>query len=189
MTLPIGATLVPVLFASDATHLTNFSSNGKVWPLYMSIGNIKSSIRNQPTSHAWVPVALLPNAPKRVKRILSWSEDKQKQEGIQVIYDLLTFVLRPLSNTTRDGHNVKCCDEVIRRCYFRVASWLVDHMENSTIHGIYSTRCPICKSPQAKLGDLQRHPIRDAKQYMAWIGQSDTIRLHSARVKFVKNAL
>ncbi|KAF8416585.1 hypothetical protein EV426DRAFT_509221, partial [Tirmania nivea] len=50
--LPIGATLVPVLFASDATHLTNFSGDSKVWPLYMSIGNIKSSIRNQPTSHA-----------------------------------------------------------------------------------------------------------------------------------------
>ncbi|KAF8415072.1 hypothetical protein EV426DRAFT_541794 [Tirmania nivea] len=138
MTLPIGAMLVPVLFASDTTHLTNFSGDGKVWPLYMSIGNIKSSIRNQPTSHTWVLVALLPNALKCVKRIPGWSEDKQEQEGIQVIHDLLTFVLRPLSNTARDGHNVKCCDEVIRRCYFQVAGWLADHMENSTIHGIYS---------------------------------------------------
>jgi len=46
MTLPVGATLVPVLFASDAIHLTNLSGDGKVWTLYMSIGKIKSGIRN-----------------------------------------------------------------------------------------------------------------------------------------------
>jgi len=61
--------LVPILFAFDAAHLANFSGNGKVWPLYMTIGNIKSSIRNKPTSHAWVPVAILLNAPKRIKKV------------------------------------------------------------------------------------------------------------------------
>jgi len=76
MTLPVGSTLVPVLFASDATHRTNFSGDGKVWPLYMSIGNIRSSIHNKPTSHAWVLVAILPNSPKHVKKVPGWSEEK-----------------------------------------------------------------------------------------------------------------
>ena len=52
MTLPVGSTLVLVLFASDATHLMNFSGDGTVWPLYMSIANFRSSIRNKPRSHA-----------------------------------------------------------------------------------------------------------------------------------------
>jgi len=64
MTIPIGSMLVPVLFASNATHLTNFSGNGKVWPLYMIIGNIKSGNGNRPTSYAWILVALLPNSLK-----------------------------------------------------------------------------------------------------------------------------
>ncbi|KAF8423933.1 hypothetical protein BGX38DRAFT_1107592, partial [Terfezia claveryi] len=52
MTLPVGPMLVSILFASDATHLTNFSGDGKGWPIYMSIGNIKSSFRNKPISYA-----------------------------------------------------------------------------------------------------------------------------------------
>jgi len=88
MTLPIGSMLVPVLFVSDATHLTNFSGDGKVWPLYMTIGNIKSSIRNKPTSHAWVPVAILPNTPKRIKKVPVWSEEKQEHAALQVLHDL-----------------------------------------------------------------------------------------------------
>jgi len=95
MNLPVGSTLVPVLFASDSTHLTNFSGDGKVWPLYMSIGNIKSGIRSRPTSHAWIPVALLPNSSKQVKKITGWSEEKQEQEAIEVLHELLTFILHP----------------------------------------------------------------------------------------------
>ena len=122
MELPIGSTLVPVLFASDATHLTNFSGNGKVWPLYMSIGNIKSSTRNKSSIQAWVPVALLPVGPKRVKKVPGWPEKKQEQESIHVLHSLLEVILRPLSNEVQDRIQVKCEDEVIRNCYFRVAA-------------------------------------------------------------------
>jgi len=38
--LPAGATIVPVIFASDKTHLTNFSGDQHAWPLYRTIGNI-----------------------------------------------------------------------------------------------------------------------------------------------------
>ncbi|KAF8415612.1 hypothetical protein BGX38DRAFT_1071393, partial [Terfezia claveryi] len=88
----------------------------KVWLIYMSIGNIKSRFWNKPTSYAWIPVALLPHSPK--------------------------FILRPLSDAARDGQKIKCTYEVIRKCYFRVAGWLANHMENATIHRIYATRCP-----------------------------------------------
>ncbi|KAF8415030.1 hypothetical protein EV426DRAFT_579132 [Tirmania nivea] len=163
MTLPVGATLVPVLFASDATHLINFSGDGKVWPIYMSIGNIKSRVRNKPTSHVWIPVALLPHSPK--------------------------FILRPLSDAAQDGLKVKCADEVIRKCHFRVASWLADHMENATIHGIYATRCPICECPQEQLGQFQEHPVHNAEKYRQWVNKSDAISLHDNGVKSVNNAL
>ena len=38
--LPAGATIVPVICASDKTHLTNFSGDQHAWPLYLTIGNI-----------------------------------------------------------------------------------------------------------------------------------------------------
>jgi len=147
MTLLVGGILVPGLFTSDATYLTNFSADHKAWPLYMSIGNIKSSVRNRPTFHAWVPVALLPSSPKRIRKVLSWSEEKQEQEAMQVPHDLLRFLLRPLSSVAQDGLKIKCADEVTRECYFQVAGWLADYLENSMLHGIYTTRCLICESP------------------------------------------
>jgi len=189
ITLSVGSTLVPVLFVSDATHLTNFSSDSKVWPLYMSIGNIRSGIYNKPTSHAWVLVVILPNAPKHIKKVLGWSEEKQVYEAMQVLHNSLKFVPRPLSNSALDGHNIKYGDEVVRRCYFRVAGWLADHMENSVIHGIYTTRCTICKSPQDRLGDLHKYPLRDAQQYREWIDKSDIESLHIRGVKCITNAL
>ncbi|KAF8415902.1 hypothetical protein BGX38DRAFT_1281117 [Terfezia claveryi] len=48
-TLLIGISLVPVLLTSDQTCLTNFSGDKKLWLLFMTIGNIHSEIRNQPT--------------------------------------------------------------------------------------------------------------------------------------------
>ncbi|KAF8420920.1 hypothetical protein BGX38DRAFT_1108490 [Terfezia claveryi] len=48
-TLPIGSSLVLVLLMSNQTCLTNFSGDKKLWPLFMSIGNIHSEIYNQPS--------------------------------------------------------------------------------------------------------------------------------------------
>jgi hypothetical protein len=38
--LPAGATIVPVICASNKTHLTNFSGDQHTWPLYLPVGNI-----------------------------------------------------------------------------------------------------------------------------------------------------
>ena len=120
MTLSVSSTLVPVLFTSDATHLTNFSGDGKVWPVYMSIGNIKASTRNKPSNKAWIPVALLPIGPKRNKKIPGWSEEKQEHESMNVLHSLLEYILQPLSGIVLDRIKIKCPDEVTRDYYFRV---------------------------------------------------------------------
>ncbi|KAF8434267.1 hypothetical protein BGX38DRAFT_1101251, partial [Terfezia claveryi] len=45
--LLVGLSLVPVLFTSDQTCLTNFSRDKKLWPLCISIGNVWSEIHNK----------------------------------------------------------------------------------------------------------------------------------------------
>jgi len=46
--LPARATIVPVIYASNKTHLTNFSGNQLAWPLYLIIGNIRNAIHWTP---------------------------------------------------------------------------------------------------------------------------------------------
>jgi len=47
--LPAGVTIVPVICASDKTHLTDLSGDHHAWPLYLTIGNIRKNIR-------WIPL-------------------------------------------------------------------------------------------------------------------------------------
>jgi len=111
------------VIASDATHLTNFSSDGKLCPVYMSIGNISST-------HAWIPIVLLLVGPKRVYKKAGWSVVKQERESLKITHVLLTFIL---GDSAEDGTTARCGDGVVRKCYIRVAAWLGDHMENCNL--------------------------------------------------------
>ena len=108
---------------------------------------------------------------------------------MQIVHSLLKFILRQLSHVARDGTQVKCADEVIRNCYFRVNGWLADHMENATIHSTYTNQCPICECPVDKLGEVVPHPVRNHQQYSGWVQESDKASLYKHGVKFVNNAL
>jgi len=119
----------------------------------------------------WIPVALLPNSPKRVKKITGRAEEKQEQEAIEVLPELLTFILRLLSKAAWGGLGISCWDRIIRECHFRVAGWLTDHMENTTIHVTYFTRCPMCECPPKELGNIQKYPSPKAEEYrtLLWL--------------------
>ena len=65
--LPHSAMIIPIILRLDITYLTNYSSDKKIWPVYMTIGNIKSEVRNRPSAYAWIPIALLPVSPKKVQ--------------------------------------------------------------------------------------------------------------------------
>lgn len=80
--IPIGSMLVPVLLVLDQTHLTNFSRDKKLWPVYMSIGNINSSVCNKPSMHAWIPIALLPIPPKRLDKIPGNPTEAQELDAL-----------------------------------------------------------------------------------------------------------
>ncbi|KAF8431494.1 hypothetical protein BGX38DRAFT_1083830, partial [Terfezia claveryi] len=135
--VPIGCMVVPVLLASDQTHLTNFSGDKKLWPLYMSIGNIKSTIRNKPTMNA----------------ILGHPVEAQELDTLQVTHGILSSILSPLADAKiQQGTEMVCCDEKVRNCVPRLSAWLADHMENVMIHGILSNRCPVCIAPPNKFG-------------------------------------
>ncbi|KAI0697929.1 hypothetical protein BC835DRAFT_1269682 [Cytidiella melzeri] len=73
--LPKGATLVPVILASDKTQLSNFSGDKSAWPVYLTIGNISKNLCRSPSSHAtvllgYLPVAKLESIPKAKRAVL-----------------------------------------------------------------------------------------------------------------------
>jgi len=157
--IPVGSTLVPVLLASDQTHLTYFSGDKKLWPLYMSIGNIRSTVSNKPTMNAWIPIALLPIAPKRPDKIPTYPAEAQELDALQITHEILSSIQSPLSNArSQQGVEMVCCDENVWSCVPKLSAWLAGHMENVRILGITYNRCPICIAPPNEFGELPDTP-------------------------------
>jgi len=193
MTLPVGSTLIPLLFASDGTHLTNYSGDKKLWPVYMTIGNIASKFRLKPSMHAWLPIAFLPMSPKRVMKVLGWSVAKQELESLDMTNRILEYILRPLSDVGNNGVDMICSDEAKGCCYLRVAGWTADHSESATIHAIYFNRYPLCECPANALGDDPlpgfEHYKRDPIRYQKLWDAKDTTSFQTLAVKPVANFL
>jgi hypothetical protein len=61
--------IVPVICASDKSHLKIFSGNQHDWPLYLTIGNIPKDVRRTPKKRVWILVSLIPCPPKGAKNI------------------------------------------------------------------------------------------------------------------------
>jgi hypothetical protein len=172
-TLVDGDTLVPLIFMSDGTHLSNYSGDKKEWPVYMTIGNLSSKMRQTPTSHAVVLVALLPIPPKnrflpeKLRKAQNATNRGVLNEVLRRLLDSLTF---KIEDTAESGYyNVLCADRLYRRCKPTIASWLADCPEYNDLHHLERGVCFWCECPKPELGDHvpsgEEHPQRDHQEY------------------------
>jgi hypothetical protein len=113
-TLRLGDTLVPINFMSDGTHLSNFAGDKKEWPVFMTIGNLSSKIRQVPSVHTVVMVALL-LIPIKNRNIPQKRLDELRQTHHEVLNEVLWWVLQPFTfklNPSAESryYNVLCAD-------------------------------------------------------------------------------
>jgi hypothetical protein len=156
-TLRLGDTLVPLIFMSDGTHLSNFAGHKKEWPVYMTIGNQSSKIRQTPSAHSVVMVALLPIPIKNRNIPQKWL-DEQRQTSREVLNEVLRRVLQPLTfkqnpNAESGYYNVLFADGTFRRCKPVLAEWLADCHEYCDLHHLERFVCSWCDCPKNELGD------------------------------------
>jgi len=129
----VGDTQVPFIFMSAGTHLSNFAGEKKRWPVYMTIGNQSSKIRQTPSIHSVVIVALLP-IPIKNRNIPEKRPDEQLQTNQEVLNEVLRRLLQPLTfeqnPSPRSGYyKVLCADGNFRRCKQVLAAWLAYYPE------------------------------------------------------------
>ena len=82
--LPAGATIVPVICASDKTQLTNLLGDQNAWPQYLTIGTIQRDIHCTQKKRAWILIGLIPCPPKGAKNI-----DKAWHSGVGTVLSQL----------------------------------------------------------------------------------------------------
>jgi len=179
--LPAGATIVSVIFASDKTHLTNFSGDQHGWPLYLTISNIRKDIRRTPKKRAWILVGLIPCPPKGAK-----NTDEAWHSAVGT-------VLSPLRNLDITGPGLKldCADGFQRQCYPLLAAWVGDHPEQVMVAQVSSGSCPICEIPKgAPMGHSTFQPLdnpRDQHVYLELLDETNIDVLHYLGVHPIRN--
>jgi len=136
--LRVGDTQVPMSFMSDGTHLPNFAGDEKEWPIYVTIGNQSSKIRQMPSMHSVVIVALLPGPSNKRNSPPRWLNEPQ-QRNREVRNEVIQRVLQPLTfkqNPSAESgyYNILCADGNSRCCKPVLATRLVDGPEYSDLH-------------------------------------------------------
>ncbi|KAF8328381.1 uncharacterized protein EI90DRAFT_2926108, partial [Cantharellus anzutake] len=158
-------TILAIILGSDKTHLTNFSGDKKMHPIYLSLGNIHKSIRNKPTKRAWCLLANLPIS-KFSSQEFDESHLADESKGMpsllqKILYhECLRIILRPLRNHSGlkgpivpvpllDAHGM------IRMCVPILMAWIADLEEVLDLLGLRRNRCPKCIAGYEDLGGNQ----------------------------------
>jgi hypothetical protein len=92
LSLTVGDTLVLLIVISDGTQISNVDGNKQEWPVSMAIGKLCSKIRQVPSTHIVIMVALLA-IPITNCNILQMRLDKQRQTNREVLNVLLRWIL------------------------------------------------------------------------------------------------
>ncbi|KAJ7873970.1 hypothetical protein B0H13DRAFT_2236195 [Mycena leptocephala] len=100
--LPIGATLVPIIIASDKTQLTRFSGDKQA---YLTIGNIDKESRRRPSSRATVLLGYIP-----VAKLEIFKKKNRSGVGYQLFHGCMHAMLQSLKAVGRDGVTMDWAD-------------------------------------------------------------------------------
>jgi hypothetical protein len=163
--LPPGATIAPVILASDKTHLSNFSGDKQAWPVYLSIGNIAKEIRRKPTHHATVLVGYIP-----VTKLECFSKGKRQLEGYNLFHKCMRAIVTPLIQAGKNGVKMTCADRQQRVIFPILAAYIADHPEQCLVSCCMENRCPRCIVGRLQLGNPVQSVLRDHRDTVRILG-------------------
>ncbi|KAF8600791.1 hypothetical protein BDV93DRAFT_546232 [Ceratobasidium sp. AG-I] len=157
--LPLGATVLPVILSSDATHLTNLSAGKKAWPIYISLGNIPKHIRRKPGSYSTLLLGYLP-----CPIFDCFSKKAKTHEKEKLFHACMREVVRPLEDAGNEGVEMDCGDGFVRKCFPILAAYIADNPEQTMIACCAKNLCYRCICPRDQRGNLETHPDRQPSQ-------------------------
>ncbi|KAI0057711.1 hypothetical protein BV25DRAFT_1811991 [Artomyces pyxidatus] len=146
--LPEGATIAPVILASDKTQLTTLSGDKQAWPVYLSIGNLKNAVRRQPSKRATVLLGYLP-----VSKLECFEVKDRQIEGYRLFHFAMRQLLAPLIEAGKTGVDMICADGWVWRVYPLLAMYIADFPEQCLIVGCKNNRCPTCTVRPTERGE------------------------------------
>ncbi|KAI0083765.1 hypothetical protein BDY19DRAFT_899724 [Irpex rosettiformis] len=137
--LPRGATIAPVILASDKTKLSSFRGDQTAWPVYLSIGNIAKATHRHVSARATV---LLGYIPVSKLECFSTVNDARRLASYRLYHHCMRTILEPLIEAGKQGVSMVCADGCVRRVHPIVAAYVADHPEQCLIVNVQENHCP-----------------------------------------------
>ncbi|KAI0062769.1 hypothetical protein BV25DRAFT_1870210 [Artomyces pyxidatus] len=141
-----GATIIPIIIASDKTQLTLFR-NKAAYPVYMTIGNIPKDIRRKPSRRAQVLVGYLPTT--HLEQIKN--KAGRRRALANLFHACMQKILGPIKELGRTGLAMRSGDGVWRRCHPIFATFVGDYPEQALATCTLFGECPKCLVPHNEL--------------------------------------
>ncbi|KAI6130825.1 hypothetical protein EV401DRAFT_2054208 [Pisolithus croceorrhizus] len=110
--LPEGIIVAPIILSLDKTTLSQFSSDKKAWPVYLTIGNISKDVRQQVAAHVTLLIGYLPVSKLECFHKKSWS-----LVGHHLFHHAMSLLLHPLVDSGLQGREMICANGYLcRQC-------------------------------------------------------------------------
>ncbi|KAF8601984.1 hypothetical protein BDV93DRAFT_445066, partial [Ceratobasidium sp. AG-I] len=155
-----GATIAPIILATDRTQLSLLGGDKAAWPVYQSIGNISKSIRRRPSQSATLLVGYIPET----KLLWIRDPDERRRKQWELFHASMSIILEPLKNASIIGVEMRCADGGVRRVYPIFAAHIGDWPEQCTIACTQTSRCPVCIVPFRARGSGNTNRLRTKHQ-------------------------
>ncbi|KAF8511158.1 hypothetical protein JB92DRAFT_3083509 [Gautieria morchelliformis] len=147
--LPPGATIAPIILASDKTQLSQFSGDKSAWPVYLTIGNISKCTHRQIGKHAMILLGYIPVSKLRCFA----TADQHKMQAQRLFHYCLRTMLQPLFTAGAQGLDVTCADNALRQVFPILAAYIADFPEQALVACTLESWCPICSCFPEDRGD------------------------------------
>ncbi|KIJ62538.1 hypothetical protein HYDPIDRAFT_135569 [Hydnomerulius pinastri MD-312] len=164
-----GATIVPVIIASDKTQLTLFR-NKSAYPVYMTIGNLPKDIRRKPSRRGQILLAYLPAT--RLEHMTN--KAARRRTLANLFHACMGRVLAPLKTAGVEGLPMASGDGLVRRNHPILAAYIGDYPEQLLVCCCKAGECPKCEVLRDDVGkDASEHPLRDLDTILAALDALD----------------
>ncbi|KAI0755359.1 hypothetical protein C8Q80DRAFT_1093521 [Daedaleopsis nitida] len=152
--------ILPLLFWSDATALSNFGT-ASLWPIYVYFGNLSKYVRGRPTEFAAQHLAYIPALGDVFKEFYKGVYGKGPTDDVRRFCkrELFTQIWLLLLdddfiNAYQNGILLTCGDGVVRRVFPRIFTYSADYPEKVLALGLRQLAecpCPRCYTTRSQI--------------------------------------
>lgn len=117
-----------MVISLDETRLSNFGGDKSAWPVYLTIANIKKSLRRQSSTHANVLIGYIPTS-----KLEMFDDAERGVAGWRLFHHCMQKIFEPLVEAGKTGVTMLCADGFERQVYPILAAHVADYPEQVTV--------------------------------------------------------